>query len=285
MNDLIQIRNVTKKYPKADKHALNGVSLDIGTGEAFGILGPNGAGKTTLMSIITTLALPTSGTVTVDGEEVNRQRVEIKKKISFVTQHISLRKDMTVMEVMELSGRLYGLPGKVIKKRTLQLLEYTGIADKKKNTARGLSGGQQRKLMIARALLSDPEILVLDEPTVGLDPQARRKIWDMLISLKMRGLTLLLTTHYIDEAESVCDRVAFISGGKVSDVDTPENMISEIGKYAIDIFEDKKTGSYFFRTADEAEAFARTNDKEGNRVKIRESTLEDVFLKKMGTEL
>ncbi len=285
MTVLIQIKDITKKYPKAEKYALNGVSLDIGTGEAFGILGPNGAGKTTLMSIITTLALPTSGTILVDGEEINRQRVDIKKKISFVTQHISLRKDMTVREVMELAGRLYGLPGKVIKKRSLQLLEFTGIADKEKSTARGLSGGQQRKLMIARALLTDPDILVLDEPTVGLDPQARRKVWDMLIGLKMRGLTLLLTTHYIDEAESVCDRVAFISGGKVSDVDTPDNMIAAIGRYAIDVFEDKKTRRYFFPTQHEAEKFAQQNGKEGKKVKVRDSTLEDVFLEKMGTEL
>ena len=282
---MIQIKDITKKYPKAEKYALDKVSLEIGTGEAFGILGPNGAGKTTLMSIITTLALPSSGSVFVDGEEVNRKNVEIKKKISFVTQHISLRKDMTVMEVMELTGRLYGLPGKEIKKRALQLLEYTGIADKKKNTARGMSGGQQRKLMIARALLTDPEILVLDEPTVGLDPQARRKVWDMLISLKLKGLTLLLTTHYIDEAESVCDRVAFISGGKVSDVDTPDNMISALGRYAVDVFDDKKTRSYFFKTPDEARAFTESGHKNAGEGKIRDSTLEDVFLEKMGTEL
>lgn len=282
---MIQIKDITKKYPKAEKYALDKVSLEIGTGEAFGILGPNGAGKTTLMSIITTLALPSSGSVFVDGEEVNRKNVEIKKKISFVTQHISLRKDMTVMEVMELTGRLYGLSGKEIKKRALQLLEYTGIADKKKNTARGMSGGQQRKLMIARALLTDPEILVLDEPTVGLDPQARRKVWDMLISLKLKGLTLLLTTHYIDEAESVCDRVAFISGGKVSDVDTPDNMISALGRYAVDVFDDKKTISYFFKTPDEARAFTESGHKNAGEGKIRDSTLEDVFLEKMGTEL
>lgn len=276
---MIQIKNITKKYPKSRGKALDGVSLEIGTGEAFGILGPNGAGKTTLMSIITTLALPTSGSVFVDGEEVSRQRVDIKKKIAFVTQHISLRKDMTVLEVMELTGRLYGLPGRLIKERTLRLLEYTDLADKKKNTARGLSGGQQRKLMIARALLSDPEILVLDEPTVGLDPQARRRVWDMLIGLKMRGLTLLLTTHYIDEAESVCDRVAFISGGKVSDVDTPGNMIDGIGRYAIDVFEDSRSRSYFFDSIEAAKGFA---DKSGKDARIRDATLEDVFLKKMG---
>ena len=279
---MIQIKEVTKKYPKAQRYALENVSLEINTGEAFGILGPNGAGKTTLMSIITTLVLPTAGSVTVDGERLSRQRIDIKKKISFVTQHISIRKDMTVTEVMELAGRLYGLPMKTIKKRSMQLLEFTGIADKAKSTARGLSGGQQRKLMIARALLSDPEILVLDEPTVGLDPHARRKIWDMLIGLKLKGLTLLLTTHYIEEAESVCDRVAFISGGRVSDIDTPASMISDMGSFAIDVFEGERTKSYFFKSVEEAEDFIKSS---GKSVKVRDSTLEDVFLKKMGTEL
>ena len=279
---MIQIKDITKKYPKAEKYALDKVSLEIGTGEAFGILGPNGAGKTTLMSIITTLSRPSSGNIFVDGELITRKRNDIKRKLSFVTQHISIRKDMTVREVMELSGRLSGMSGRLIREKCDQLLEYTDLSDKSKSGARGLSGGQQRKLMIARALLSDPEILVLDEPTVGLDPHARRKIWDMLINLKLRGMTLLLTTHYIEEAENVCDRVAFINKGKVSDVDTPFNMINDLGKYAADVFEENETHSYFFSEIQRAEAFVSSTDK---KIRIRETTLEDVFLSKMGEGL
>lgn len=279
---MITIDNISKKYAKSSRNALNSVSMEIGSGESFGILGPNGAGKTTLMSIITTLTLPTSGKVLVDGELITRNRVDIKSKFAFVTQHISIRKDMTVREVMELSGRLYGLPGKLIRSRSDRLLEFTGLSDNYKNTARGLSGGQQRKLMIARALLSDPEILVLDEPTVGLDPHARRRIWDTLINLKLKGMTLLLTTHYIEEAENVCDRVAFINSGSVSDVGVPADMINELGCIAADTFEDKKTHTRFFKSMDEAGEYAKAS---GKKVRIRESTLEDVFLSKMGAEL
>ena len=279
---MIKIDNISKRYPKAEKYALDKVSLEINTGEAFGILGPNGAGKTTLMGIITTLILPTEGNVYVDGEMITRNRIDIKRKVSLVTQHVSIRRDMTVSEAMELAGRLYGMPVKQIKARTKDILEFTGLYEKKKQVARGLSGGMQRKLMICRALLTNPKIIVLDEPTVGLDPHSRRKIWDLLEMLKQKGITILLTTHYIEEAQSICDRVALISNGRASEVNTPDNMISRLGSYTVDIYDGITTKSYFFDTKEEAIGFA--GDIPG-KTKLRETTLEDVFLDRMGTEL
>lgn len=279
---MIEIKNVSKRYPKAEKFALDNVSLEIKTGEAFGILGPNGAGKTTLMGIITTLILPTDGSVYVDGEKITRNRIDIKKKFSLVTQHISVRKDMNVKEVMELAGRLYGLRIKDVKERADEILEFTGLYEKRKQIVRGLSGGMQRKLMISRALLTNPEIIVLDEPTVGLDPHSRRKIWDLLESLKEKGITILLTTHYIEEAESLCDRVAMISNGKASEVDTPERMISDLGLYTVDVYKEGKIRSFFFDTKDEAVKYISGIEE---KTKLRETTLEDVFLDKMGFEL
>ena len=279
---MIEIKNVRKKYPKSSTYALESVSFSINTGEAFGLLGPNGAGKTTLMGIITTLILPTEGEVYIDNEKISRLRTDIKSKIALVTQHVSVRRDMTVEEVMELAGRLYGLPVKLIRERTVKILEFTDIYDKRKQVARGLSGGMQRKLMIARALLTNPRIIVLDEPTVGLDPHSRRKIWDLLVSLKKKGITLLLTTHYIEEAEKLCDRVAMINKGRVSEIKAPDLMIEELGKYTVDVFENERTRSLFFETRDKAVEYANgvTSD-----FKLRETTLEDVFIAKMGAEL
>ena len=262
--------------------ALENVSFCINTGEAFGLLGPNGAGKTTLMGIITTLILPTEGEVYVDDEKITRLRTDIKRKMALVTQHVSIRRDMTVNEVMELAGRLYGLPVRKIKERTEEILEFTGIYDKRKQVARGLSGGMQRKLMIARALLTEPRIIVLDEPTVGLDPHSRRKIWDLLVSLKKKGITLLLTTHYIEEAEKICDRVAMINKGRLSEIKAPDLMIAELGKYTIDIFKDDKTQSIFFNCKEDAMEYAGRIDSD---FKLRETTLEDVFISKTGAEL
>ena len=279
---MIEIRNVKKKYPKASDYALKSVSFSINTGEAFGLLGPNGAGKTTLMGIITTLILPTEGEVYIDEEKITRTRTDIKRKIALVTQHVSIRRDMTVNEVMELAGRLYGLPTKKIRERTKEILEFTDIYDKRKQVARGLSGGMQRKLMIARALLTEPRIIVLDEPTVGLDPHSRRKIWDLLVSLKKKGITLLLTTHYIEEAEKLCDRVAMINKGAVSEIKAPDMMITELGKYTVDVFENDKTHSRFFDSRESAVEYAKELSLD---FKLRETTLEDVFIEKMGAQL
>ena len=234
---MIEIRHVTKIYPQAKGKALDDVSLAISSGEFFGLLGPNGAGKTTLISILATLLLPTEGEITIDGEKLTRRRGDIKRKLSLITQHNSLRSDMTLDQIMELQGRLYAMERGRIRERAGDLLSFCGLAEHRKKTVRKLSGGMKRKLMLCRALLTEPEILILDEPTIGLDPASRRQMWDLLRALNRQGLTILLTTHYIEEAQNLCGRIALMDQGRTQRLDTPERLIQELGEVAIDEFD------------------------------------------------
>lgn len=279
---MIEIKNISKTYPQADRKALDGVSLTIETGEFFGILGPNGAGKTTLISILSTLLLPGEGDILIDGEALTRQRSDIKRKISLITQHNSLRRDMTVDQVMELQARLYGLDLKKARERSAELLEFCGLGSHRKKTAKKLSGGMKKKLMLCRALLTEPQVLILDEPTTGLDPASRRQIWDLLRSLNRQGMTILLTTHYIDEAQYLCKRIALIDNGKVAKLSTPDALILELGEIAVDEFLEEGTRSEFFANRDLALAFAATLD---TKFMIRNTTLEDVFIHVVGRGL
>lgn len=279
---MIEIRNITKIYPGATVKALDDVSLTIKNGEFFGLLGPNGAGKTTLISILSTLMLPTEGEIKIDGEALTRRRNDIKRKLSLITQRNSLRNDMTIEQIMELQARLYGLDLKKSRERSKELLEFCGLYDHRKKTVRKLSGGMKRKLMLCRALLTDPEILILDEPTIGLDPASRRQMWDLLRTLNRKGMTMLLTTHYIDEAQNLCGRIALIDSGKVTRLATPQSLIDELGAYAIDEFDGEHTKSAFFQSNEQALAYA---SKLTNRFMMRNTTLEDVFLNVVGRGL
>ena len=279
---MIEIEHVTKIYPKAAAKALDDVSLTIPTGAFFGLLGPNGAGKTTLISILSTLLLPTQGEVRIDGQLLTRQRGDLKQKMALITQHNSLRNDMTLDETMELHGRLYGMDRREIRSRGQELLEFGGLAEHRKKTVRKLSGGMKRKLMLCRALLTKPEILYLDEPTVGLDPASRRQIWDLLRSLNRDGLTILLTTHYIDEAQSLCRNVALMDKGKIARLSTPEELICELGAVAVDTFRDGRTESAFFP---DREAAVRHAAGLTGHFSVRATTLEDVFLSVAGRGL
>lgn len=279
---MIEIINLTKRYSKAKVNALDNVNLKIETGEFFGLLGPNGAGKTTLINLISTLLYPTSGEIRIDGELLTRSRNDIKRKLSLITQHNSLRNDMTLDEIMELQGRLYYLNNADIKKKSDELLSFCGLSEHRKKTVRKLSGGMKRKLMICRALLTDPEVLILDEPTVGLDPASRRQIWDLTRTINSQGRTVILTTHYMDEAQQLCKRIAMIDKGKVARVATPEAFIEELGNYAVDMFEEEHTVSKFFKTQQQAIDFAASCS---GRVEVRGSTLEDVFLSEVGRGL
>ena len=211
---MIEIKNVTKIYPGQKSPALSGLNLMIADGEFFGLLGPNGAGKTTTIKLLATLLLPNEGEIVVDGKKLERSSLDVKRKLSMITQEYSLRSNMTAEQIMELHGRLYQLPKDVIRSRTEELLNFCGLGDHKKKICRQLSGGMKRKLMLCRGLLTAPEILILDEPTVGLDPFARRQMWDLLKKLNEQGMTILLTTHYIDEAQYLCRRIALIDKGK-----------------------------------------------------------------------
>lgn len=279
---MIEIQNVSKIYPGAQVKAVDNISLTIQSGSFFGLLGPNGAGKTTLISMLSTLLIPTQGRILIDGEELNRQRGDIKRKLSLITQHISLRNDMTLDQIMELQGRLYAMPKNEIRARSEELLSFCGLLEHRKKIVRKLSGGMKRKLMLCRALLTSPEILILDEPTIGLDPASRRQMWDLLKTLNRQGMTILLTTHYIDEAQYLCQEIALIEKGKVARLDTPDALIRELGEVAIDEFDGDHTKSAFFSSKETALDYA---SKLENKFVLRNTTLEDVFLNVAGRGL
>ena len=279
---MIEIKNITKKYPGQKIPALSGVNLKIESGEFFGLLGPNGAGKTTMIKLLATLLIPNEGEIIVDGERLARSNSNIKRKLSMVTQEYSLRSNMTPEQIMELHGRLYQIPKNVIRERSAELLDFCGLGEHRTKICRQLSGGMKRKLMLSRGLLTAPEILILDEPTVGLDPFARRQMWDLLKQLNDKGMTILLTTHYIDEAQYLCRRIALIDKGKTDRVASPRELIAELGATAVDEFDGSHTKSSFFAAREEALHFAGELE---NEFVIRSTTLEDVFVTFIGRKL
>ena len=215
---MIETRDLTKTFDNFT--AVDSLNLKIEKGEFFGLLGPNGAGKTTTISLLSTLLLPTKGEILIDGQQLTRQRPDLKRKISVITQEYSMRQDMNMDEIMEYQGRLYFMPRKQIKERTEELLEFCDLLKFRKRTVRKLSGGMKRKLMVCRALLTDPEILLLDEPTAGMDALSRRQMWNLLRKLNEKNLTILLTTHYMEEAGEA-DYVVIIDSGRISAEGTP----------------------------------------------------------------
>jgi len=279
---MIEIKNISKIYPGQKEPALKDVSLTIETGEFFGLLGPNGAGKTTMIKLLSTLLIPNAGEIVIDGEILQRASRSVKRKLSMITQEYSLRSNMTPAQIMELHGRLYQLPQDKIKARSKELLTFCGLYDHRKKVCRQLSGGMKRKLMLCRGLLTEPEILILDEPTVGLDPFARRQMWDLLKQLNDKGMTILLTTHYIDEAQYLCNRIALIDQGRTNRVESPALLIKELGSVAVDEFDGNHTISSFFAAREEALKCAASLD---NEFVIRSTTLEDVFLALIGKKL
>ena len=278
---MIELRNLTKTF--GDFTAVDHLNIKIETGEFFGLLGPNGAGKTTTISMLSTVLLPTEGEVLVNGEPLTRKNSVQKRKLSVITQEYSMRQDMTVSEVMEYQGRLYYMPRKVIKEKSDQLLEFAGLANYRRRVVRHLSGGMKRKLMICRGLMIDPEIMLLDEPTAGMDALSRRQMWGLLRQINDRNLTIVLTTHYMEEAEALCDRIALVDHGKLDTIDTPRNLIRELGAYAVDeIGKDASIKSSFFKTREEAIAYLSGL---GEHATLRNSTLEDVFVERIGSHL
>ena len=274
---MIEIQGLTKKFGTFT--AVDHVDLTIRDGEFFGLLGPNGAGKTTTISMLSTVLLPTEGRILLDGNVLDRRAHAQKRRLSVITQEYSMRQDMTMEEVMEYQGRLYFMKRRRIREKTEELLDFTGLLEYRRRTVRHLSGGMKRKLMICRALMVEPEILLLDEPTAGMDALARRQMWDLLRSLKDRNLTILLTTHFIDEAQALCNRVAFIDGGKLDVVDAPLALIEQLGPFAIDNMEDGKLVSSYFPTREAA--IERLRELPDDAA-LRATTLEDVFVERVG---
>lgn len=277
---MIELCNLTKRF--GDHIAVDNLNLKIETGEFFGLLGPNGAGKTTTIGMISTVLLPSDGKVIIDGEELTRRNLSQKRRLSVITQEYSMRQDMTMDEVMEYQGRLYYMPKKVIRQKTEELLEFTGLLEYRHKIVRHLSGGMKRKLMICRALMVEPEILLLDEPTAGMDAFSRRQMWNLLRKINSNKMTIILTTHYIEEAQSLCDRIALINKGKLDTVDTPQALINELGGYAIDEIIDEEIKSRYFTGKNEAIEYLSHTD---TKASMRETTLEDVFIERIGRGL
>ena len=277
---MIELRGLTKRF--GDFTAVDDLSFTIGSGEFFGLLGPNGAGKTTTISMIATVLLPTAGDILVDGKKLDRKASEQKRKLSVITQEYSMRQDMTMDEVMEYQARLYYLPKAEWKPKADELLEFTGLSEYRKRTVRHLSGGMKRKLMICRALLIDPEILLLDEPTAGMDAISRRQMWNLLRKLNERDITIILTTHYIEEAQALCDRVALVNRGRLQKLDTPQALIEELGAFAVDETSEDDLKSRYFGTRELAIDYLQTADPSAV---LRQTTLEDVFVECAGRKL
>lgn len=277
---MIELKNLTKRFDQFT--AVDSINLTIQTGEFFGLLGPNGAGKTTTIGMLSTLYLPTSGEVRIDGELLTRNRTDIKRKISVVTQEYSMRQDMTMDEIMEYQGRLYFMSRREIRERTEELLDFCGLLPFRKRTVRKLSGGMKRKLMVCRALLTSPEILILDEPTAGMDALSRRQMWNLLHKLNERDLTILLTTHYMEEAQSLCDRLAMMNHGKLEEVNTSAGFIAHLGAFTVEEMTASGIKSHYFHQRRDALAFLERMD---GRFTLRETTLEDVFVERCGGHL
>jgi ABC-2 type transport system ATP-binding protein len=218
MTPIISVKDLRKKY--GDFEAVKGISFDVKEGEIFGLLGPNGAGKSTTLEIIETLREKTSGTVTVDGYDLDKYPGQIKKIIGVQLQTSGYYPGLNLVELIELFGGLYNR-----KVQPMQLLDTVNLRDKAKAKFKELSGGQKQRFSIATTLINQPRIIFLDEPTTGLDPQARRNLWDLITDIRSKGTTIIITTHYMDEAEILCDRVAIVDTGRIIALDSPDKLI------------------------------------------------------------
>jgi lipooligosaccharide transport system ATP-binding protein len=298
-------RGLKKTY--GDFEAVKGVDFEAYRGECFGFLGPNGAGKTTTMKMIYGAAVPTGGELRVAGLDVQHAEREVKRRIGVVPQENNLDEDLKVEENLLVYGRYFDLPRKVVRQRATELLEFVQLSERADAQVEQLSGGMKRRLLIARALINDPDLVVLDEPTTGLDPQARHLVWDKLRELTNEGKTLILTTHYMDEAAQLCDRLVIMDGGKIISEGAPRGLIEEhISSEVLELRADPDTLERLARLVeDEAETVDRmddelliyTSDSEGVTRKVREAgipventvyrqaSLEDVFLKLTGRRL
>lgn len=276
---VLETRNLTKRY--GEKLAVDELNLSLTRGEVFGLLGPNGAGKTTTIRMMTCLTRQTSGTVEVCGFDTLTDPLAVKRRIAVVPQENNLDRDISVEENLNVYGRLYHV--KNLHDAIERQLAECGLTDDRSRLAGKLSGGMQRRLLIARALLCDPEILFLDEPSVGLDPQIRRSIWEQIGRIRTSGHTVLLTTHYMEEADLLCDRIGILSQGRLVALDTPENLKKLVGGYVVErVSESGQSKRIHCETREECSQIVA--DTTGAAT-VRKASLEDVFLHLTGEEL
>jgi lipooligosaccharide transport system ATP-binding protein len=305
---LIFARDLVKRY--GDSVAVDGIDLDVARGEAFGFLGPNGAGKSTTMRMIGCVSPPTSGRLSVLGLDTVKDGSAIRARLGVVPQEDTLDTELTVFENLVIYARYFGIKYKVAKQRAGELLDFVKLTEHAGKRVEALSGGMKRRLTIARSLVNEPDVIMLDEPTTGLDPQARHLVWERLFRLKQRGITIILTTHYMDEAEQLCDRLVIMDGGRIASEGSPRQLIErhvtrEVvelrfhGRHTDELADmaDKLDG-----VADQVEAlpdrillYAEDGDAaiaevhsraiEPSAVLARRATLEDVFLRLTGRSL
>lgn len=282
MSIAVSLQSVQKVFGSVS--VVQNLSFEIPTGEMFGLLGPNGAGKSTTIRMITTLTQPTQGHIQVAGYDVVREKFQVQQRMGVVLQQISVDGDLTVWENMEFHGRLHHIPQPERRQRITRWLEYVELADRRNDLAKTLSGGMKRRLQIARALLHEPEILFLDEPTVGLDPQTRRRLWEIIRDLNKQGMTMLLTTHYMDEVEYLCDRIGILDHGQLIELGTLAELRQKHGEGLVMKQAADRWDYRFFPTLEAANQFLNQQpDKTG--MMVRASNLEDIFVELTGRNL
>jgi lipooligosaccharide transport system ATP-binding protein len=303
---LIRARGLTKKF--GDFTAVDGIDFELSRGEVFGFLGPNGAGKSSTMRMIGCVSPRSGGELTILGLDPQRDGPAIRARLGVVPQEDTLDVELTVRENLLIYGRYFGLPREVIRERTAKLLDFVQLTERANDQVDPLSGGMKRRLTIARSLISEPEILLLDEPTTGLDPQARHVVWDRLYRLKRDGVTLVLTTHYMDEAEQLCDRLVVMDGGKIAAEGSPRELIerystpevlelrfalqsheqaaeklADVPAQRIEVLADRIL--LYALNGEQVLDAVRARGLEPQTSLVRRSTLEDVFLRLTGRRL
>jgi ABC-2 type transport system ATP-binding protein len=221
---LVEVQGLRKRYGSSGPEAVAGIDFTVAEGEIFGLLGPNGAGKTTTIGTITTRVRPTEGRVVVDGFDVGHDPVAVKRRIAVVPQMSNLDRSLTALENLTFHAAYFGTPRRERRRRAVELLERLGLGGRENEKVGTYSGGMAQRLMIARALMHEPRLLILDEPTVGLDPQSRLFLWQTMVDLRARGVTLMLTTHDMVEADRLCDRIAIVDHGRIIALDTPRGL-------------------------------------------------------------
>jgi lipooligosaccharide transport system ATP-binding protein len=306
LEPLIHARGLVKRFGSFT--AVDGIDFDLQRGEAFGFLGPNGAGKSSTMRMIGCVSPPSAGELSILGLDPLTDGIQIRARLGVVPQEDTLDSELTVRENLLIYGRYFGLRRDVIRERTARLLDFVELSDRADDQVEPLSGGMKRRLTIARSLINEPDILLLDEPTTGLDPQARHVVWDRLFRLKQRGVTLVLTTHYMDEAEQLCDRLVVMDAGKIAAEGSPRELIErystpEVLELRFDPADHQRAAEklagvpaqrrelladrvlLYVGDGDAALAAVRGYGLEPLTSLVRRSTLEDVFLHLTGRQL
>jgi ABC-2 type transport system ATP-binding protein len=276
---MIEIKGISKVY--GDIRAVDDMTLAVEKGEVFGLLGPNGAGKTTAIKVLTTLSRPDGGACAIDGFDVVTDPLEIKRRIGVVPQENNLDRELTAFENLLIYAMIHGVAD--LSKKIEQNLKMVDLWDRKDSLVSSFSGGMQRRLLLARALLPEPAVLFLDEPSIGLDPQIRRQMWEIIRKTRIEGRTVVITTHYIEEAEALCGRVGILRKGRLIAVDTPDNLKNCVGEYIVEhIDPDGRMVQQTCRSRHEAHEIARTIS---GSVTVRKTNLEDVFIKLTGERI